>query len=60
MVVYRIEGECGAAFFDSMQKAERFRMDTECGMGGRAQVYRWIPENFNDLENSEQYVLLYE
>lgn len=50
-----IDGEDGtsAAFTDDREKAEQTRMDAECGMGYRAQVYQWYPR-------SEQYKLLYE
>lgn len=50
-----IDGENGtfAYFTDDYAKAEQTRMDAECGMGCRAQVYKWYPR-------SEQYKLLYE
>ena len=39
MVVYVFEGKQDAAFFDDMNKAESFRMDLSCGLGGFAEVY---------------------
>lgn len=53
MVVTRIDGEVGAAFFDDSGKAEQYRMDCECGCGGFAQVYKWFPR-------SRMYKLYYE
>ena len=41
MVITKIDGEQGAAFFDNRSDAERYRMDAECGCGGMAQVYEW-------------------
>lgn len=50
-----IDGEEGTAavFTDDAEKAEQTRMDAECGMGCRAQLYKWYPR-------SGQYKLLYE
>lgn len=39
MVVFVIDGEQEAMFFDDYHKAESFKMDTECGLGGLAEVY---------------------
>lgn len=59
-----IDGEDGtfAVFTDDAQKAEQTRMDAECGMGYRAQVYRWVTDedDKNDPEDSDQYQLWYE
>lgn len=59
-----IDGEDGtsAVFTDDAQKAEQTRMDAECGLGWRAQVYRWVTDedDKNDPEDSDQYVLWYE
>lgn len=58
MVVYSVEGHAGAAFFDDMTAAEQFRMDTECGMGGYAEVYeRQTPTVENDY--CDGYAFLY-
>ena len=58
MVVYSIDGEPGAMFTDDSEKAEDFRMNTECGMGGLAEVYiRQEPSEENDYDDS--YTLLY-
>lgn len=58
MVVYIIEGEQHAIFSDDMEKVEQFRMDTECGMGGYAEVYvRSEPTEENDYQ--EAYELFY-
>lgn len=43
-----IKGMHGAAFFDHVNEAEQFRMDCECGLGGRAQVYEWKTEDEYD------------
>ena len=48
-----IPGERGAVFFDDSLKADQFKMDTECGFGGSAAVYKW-----NDINN--YYCFLYE
>ena len=53
MVVYKIDGESCAYFTDDSIKAEQVRMDCECGLGARAQVYKWYPK-------SQQYKLWYE
>ena len=53
MVVTRVDGKTSAAFFDDCEKAEQYRMDCECGMGGFAQVYKWFPR-------SRQHKLWYE
>ena len=59
-----IDGEDGtfAWFTDDAQKAEQTRMDAECGMGYRAQVYRWVTDedDKNDPEDVDQYQLWYE
>ena len=59
-----IDGEDGtsAVFTDDAQKAEQIRMDYECGLGGYAQVYRWVTDadDKNDPDDSNQYVLWYE
>ncbi len=59
-----IDGEDGtsAVFTDDAQKAEQTRMDAECGMGYKAQVYRWVTDedDKNDPEDSDQYQLWYE
>ena len=50
MVVTRIEGKSGARFFDDREKAEQYRMDCECGVGGYAEVYvREEPTEENDF-----------
>lgn len=59
-----IDGEDGtsAVFTDDAQKAEQTRMDAECGLGYRAQVYIWVDneDDKNDPEDSDQYQLWYE
>ena len=55
MVITRIDGEQGAAFFDKMTDAEQYRMDGECGCGGMAQVYEWKVGNYGGA-----YKLIYE
>ena len=42
MVITVVDGEQGAAFFDDQTAAEQYRMNTECGVAGYAQVYRYI------------------
>ena len=48
MVVMNVNGKQGAVFFDKITDAEQFRMDIECGVGGRAQVYEWQDETVNE------------
>ena len=41
-----IKGSSGAAFFDDMASADQFKMDTECGLGGCAQMYVWKKDHY--------------
>ena len=41
-----IKGSSGAAFFDDMINADQFKMDCECGLGGCAQVYKWVKNRY--------------
>ena len=57
MVVYAVEKQTGAAFFDDITAAEQFRMDTECGMGGYAEVYeRQTPTEENDYFDGYEFL----
>ena len=57
MVVYVFEGKQDAAFFDDMNKAESFRMDLSCGLGGLAEVYeRQEPTEENDYFDVYQFL----
>lgn len=62
MVVIDCETGTCAVFADDPALAESVRMDAECGMGYRAQVYEWVDreDDKNDPEDSDQYMLLYE
>lgn len=62
MIVIDGEDRTSAVFTDDAQEAEQTRMDAECGLGWRAQVYEWVDreEYKNDPEDSDQYMLLYE
>ena len=40
MVVTHIDGKTRATFFDSKEKADQYKMDAECGMGGYAELYK--------------------
>ena len=62
MVVISGEDGTSAIFTDDSIKAEQTRMDAECGLGYKAQVYRWVTdeEDKNDPDDSDQYVLWYE
>ena len=53
MVVIDSDEGTHAFFYDDVEKAEETRMNAECGMGFRAQVYKWF-------SRSQQYKLLYE
>lgn len=53
MIVSKTEDGESAIFTDDSLKAEQIRMDIECGLGGRVQVYKWYPR-------SQQYKLWYE
>ena len=53
MVITRIDGKEHAVFFDHMSDADNYCMDCQCGLGGFAQVYKWMPK-------SRQYKLYYE
>ena len=52
MVVMITEEGTDAYFTDDYSKAAQTKRDCECGMGGRAQVYKWFPR-------SEEYKLMY-
>ena len=39
MVVYNIDGENGASFYDNYGDAEKTRQDIECGLGGFVEIY---------------------
>ena len=41
-----IKGSSGAAFFDDRGNADQFKMDTECGLGGFAQMYVWKKDHY--------------
>lgn len=62
MVVTHTEDGANAIFTNDAIKAEQIRMDCECGLGGYAQVYRWVTDadDKNDPDDSNQYVLWYE
>lgn len=53
MVIVESDDGTHAFFYNDPIKAEQTRMDAECGMGWRAQVYKWYPR-------SGQYKLYYE
>ena len=53
MVVMQTQDGMHSIFTDDSIKADQVKMDCECGLGGRAQVYKWYPR-------SQQYKLLYE
>ena len=55
MVVMMFEGEQSAFFTDDLNKAENARQNTECGMGGLAEVY----ERVSNAEEGNSYQLLY-
>ena len=54
MVVYLIDGNPGATFFDFMYDAEKARQDIDCGLGGFAEVY----ERVTDQDGCRQYELV--
>ena len=56
MVVTMLDGDPHAKFFDKLTDAERYRMDAECGVGVRAQVYEWRA----DKDGIEGYSFMYE
>lgn len=41
-----IKGSFGSAFFDDSINADQFKMDCECGLGGMAQVYKWVKNRY--------------
>ena len=51
MVISVIDGEQGAAFFDSYVDARQHAMDVECGMGG-------VPYLYQLNEETEEYEFL--
>lgn len=53
MVISVIDGEQGAAFFDSYVDARQHAMDVECGMGGIAQIYQ-LNEEAKEYEFLEE------
>ena len=54
MVVMLVDGEQYVFFTDDLNKAENARMNTECGMGGLAEVYERMAD-----EAGNSYQLLY-
>lgn len=46
MVVYNIDGENGASFYDNYSDAEKARQDIECGLGGFVEVYERFTNNY--------------
>lgn len=56
MVITSLEGSQHAKFFDKLVDAEGYRMDAECGVGARAQVYEWRI----DEDGVEGYQFMYE
>lgn len=55
MVVMKGEGGTFAMFFDTISKAEEYRMDGVCGMGFDAEVY----ERMTDKDGAEYYEFMY-
>lgn len=53
MVISLIDGEQGAAFFDSYVDARQHEMDVECGMGGIAYLYQ-LNEKTGEYEFLEE------
>ena len=56
MLVFKVDGETSAIFTDDPIKVDQLRMDAECGLGGRVQVYQWK----TDPEDGDRYEFLYE
>ncbi len=57
MVIYHSdEAKTHAAFFDTWQGAEDFRMNCECGMGWYAETYE--RKAIEGSDGSEEYVLI--
>lgn len=57
MVVFVVDGKQDAVFFDDMNKAESFRMDLVCGLGGAAEVYeRQEPTEENNYFDGYQFL----
>lgn len=54
MVVVFGDGETWAEFFDDLVKAERYRQNSECGMGYYAEVYERI-----ETECGREYQFIY-
>lgn len=44
MVVYRIDGEVGASFYNDYVRASNERMNIECGLGAYAEFYVYSKE----------------
>lgn len=55
-----IKGSTGSAFFDDASAADQFKMDCECGLGGRAQVYQWKEATEENDYEGDFYEFLYE
>ncbi len=54
MVVYLVEGETGASFYDTTIEADDARVNIVCGLGGSAEVYVR-----RETEFGKEYVFLY-
>ena len=54
------EDGSGSWFFDDLYKADAAKMDLECGLGYRCQMYEWkLATEENDYDG-DYYVFLYE
>lgn len=54
MVVYLVEGETCASFYDTTIEADDARVNIVCGLGGHAEVYVR-----RETEFGKEYVFLY-
>ena len=56
MLVYVIDGEQYAGFYDNYPDARNAKMDVECGLGGYAEIYG--REEYEDSDRPAEYIAL--
>lgn len=54
MVVYTVDGETAASFYDKAAEADKAKQDIECGLGEYAEVYERM-----DTGSGLEYQLIY-
>ncbi len=56
MVVYTVDGQHGAGFYENYAEARNAMMDIECGMGGYAELY--ARKEYEDSDQPAEYIMI--